>query len=91
MLIRKGSTHGLSITTVQARPADHQDIIYLRFTELLSFLQGYQDKGPKLHFVCPWGGVPPSIEIQFETALESSATIELSFRLCDALLQYISA
>jgi len=63
----KDSPHRLSTATAQARPTDHQDIIYLQFSELLSFLQGYLDKGPKLHFVCPWGGVPPSIKIQFES------------------------
>jgi hypothetical protein len=42
-----------------------------------------------MRFVCPWGGVPPSIEIQFEGAQESSAQVELSFRFCYALLQHL--
>lgn len=56
---------------------------------LLSFLQQHQDSHPNLQMVCPWGGVPlPSIDITLEPTLGLSVKIELSLRLCEALIQY---
>jgi len=70
----------------------HQSVLDLKITDLLSFLHQYQANCPNLQMICPLFGVPlPYIDIKLDSSPESSARIELSLRLSEALVKHMLA
>jgi len=66
-----------------------RSVASLKFKDVLNFLQQRETACPEVQMVCHFSGQPlPYINIQLSE--EAGAKIELSLKLCEALLKYTS-
>ena len=81
-----------SDTAAPASPANEPSgaVLDLALVDVVGFLQQYQENCPSLRMTCPHSGVPlPSINIPFVASPELSATITLSIRLSQRLIEHV--
>ena len=61
--------------------------LYLRITDLVRFLERFQDSCPELKMTCPWLGILlPFIDIPLNPSISVTAKIELSLQACEAMV-----
>lgn len=92
-LERTQSSEDSTVDSVDFPPAvvPHSQL-YLRITDLVRFLERFQDSCPELKMTCPWLGIPlPFIDMPLNPSNSVTAKIELSLQACEAMVQEVLA
>jgi hypothetical protein len=82
---------GSANDNASGRPANHEEVLYFQPSQLITFLQQYEDSHSSFRMVCPWGGVPlPYVEWNMNPSAGLYIMVEFSFQMSEALLKFFS-